>query len=84
MIGTKVQNCHPPKSLHLVNRIIEAFRTGQKDLAEFWISMGGKKVHIRYFAVRNSEGRYLGCVEMTQDITSIQKIEGERRLLDWS
>ncbi|MBU0519300.1 PAS domain-containing protein [bacterium] len=81
VIGNKVQNCHPQKSVHLVNQIVAEFKSGSRDLAEFWIDMAGKKVHIRYFAVRDDAGKYLGCVEMTQDISEIQKIEGQKRLL---
>jgi PAS domain S-box-containing protein len=83
VIGRKVQMCHPQKSIHIVNRIVEAFKTGKKDSAEFWITMGGRLVHIRYFAVRDKKGKYLGTMEVTQDLTDIKKIEGEKRLLDW-
>lgn len=83
VIGRKVQLCHPEKSVHLVNKVVADFKAGKKDLAEFWIKMGPKYVHIRYFPVRNPEGKYLGCMEVTQDIAPIQKITGERRLLDW-
>ncbi len=82
VIGTKVQNCHPQKSLHLVNRILDDFKSGKRNLAEFWIDMKGKKVYIRYFPVRDRNGKYLGCMEVTQDITQIQKIEGQKRLVD--
>jgi uncharacterized protein len=83
VIGRKVQNCHPPKSLHIVTQIVEAFRAGTKDSASFWITMGGKFLLIRYFAVRDKNGSYKGVIEVTQDITDIKKLEGERRLLDW-
>jgi len=82
IIGRKVQQCHPQKSLHLVNQILSDFKSGKRDSAEFWINAKGRKIHIRYFAVRDSAGRYLGCVEATQDITDIQKLKGERRLLE--
>ena len=81
-IGTAVQNCHPQKSVHLVNRILADFRSGNRDLAEFWIDMGGRKVHIRYCPVRSGDGRYLGTLETVQDVTAIQRLSGERRLLD--
>ncbi len=81
VIGRKVQQCHPQKSIHLVNQILSDFKTGKRDSAEFWINLGEKKVYIRYFAVRNKAGRYLGTLEATQDITEIKKIEGEKRLL---
>jgi hypothetical protein len=83
VIGRKVQQCHPQKSVHVVNRILDSFRTGKRNVAEFWIQTGGRLVHIRYFAVRDKAGKYLGTIEVTQDITEIKKIEGERRLLDW-
>jgi len=82
VIGRSVQNCHPPQSVHKVMRIVESFKKGTRDHADFWISMQGKRVHIRYFAVRNPQGKYLGTLEVTQDITGIQGLEGEHRLLD--
>jgi len=84
VIGRKVQQCHPQKSVHVVNRILEAFKNGSRDVAEFWIDLKGRLIYIRYFAVRGKSGEYLGCLEVTQDITNIKKIEGERRLLDWT
>jgi len=83
VIGRKVQNCHPPKSLDVVTRILDTFRDGSRDTAEFWIRLEGRLIHIRYFAVRDAKGAYRGCLEVTQDVTEIQKLEGERRLLDW-
>ena len=83
VIGRKVQLCHPQKSVHTVNRILDAFKTGKKDVAGFWISVNNRLIHIRYFAVRDKDGKYLGTMEVTQDITDIKKIEGEKRLLDW-
>ncbi len=82
VIGRKVQQCHPQKSVHVVNQILEDFRAGKRDVAEFWIDLKGRLVYIRYFAVRSKAGEYLGCLEVTQDITDIKKIEGEKRLLD--
>ncbi|MEW6593175.1 MAG: PAS domain-containing protein [Candidatus Hadarchaeota archaeon] len=82
IIGTKVQDCHPKKSLHVVNKILNDFKSGRKDTFDFWVDMKGRKMYIRYFAVRDAAGKYLGCLEVTQDITEIQKIEGEKRLLD--
>ena len=82
VIGRKVQQCHPQKSVHVVNQILEDFRARKRDMAEFWINLKGRLVYIRYFAVRGKEGEYLGCLEVTQDITDIKKIEGEKRLLD--
>jgi len=82
VLGRKVQNCHPSKSVHVVERILNAFRKGEKDVAEFWIELKGRLVYIRYFPVRDRDGRYIGTLEVTQDITEVKKIEGERRLLD--
>jgi len=83
ILGRKVQNCHPPDSVHVVEKIVEAFRKGEKDEASFWIRMRDDYLLIRYFAVRDSRGRYRGVLEVTQEIGDIQKISGEKRLLDW-
>lgn len=83
VIGRKVQNCHPPQSVHKVQQIIDAFRSGEKSAADFWIEMQGKFLHIRYFAVRDAGGDYRGVVETVQDVTGIRALEGQRRLLDW-
>jgi PAS domain S-box-containing protein len=83
VIGRKVQLCHPKKSVHIVNKILESFKTGKESVAEFWIQTKDRLIHIRYFAVRDENGKYLGTMEVTQDITDIRKIEGEKRLLDW-
>ncbi len=83
VIGRDVRNCHPQKSLHIVNKIIDEFRKGTKDSAIFWIDFKGKKLLIQYFPLRNSKGEYKGVLEVTQDITEIQKLEGEKRLLQW-
>ncbi len=83
IIGREVRNCHPPKSVHLVNQILDAFKSGSRDTAEFWIELGGKFIYIRYFAVRDAAGYYRGCLEVSQDLTQIRKLEGQQRLLDW-
>ena len=83
IVGKKVQQCHPQKSLHKVLQILEAFKDGKKDAAEFWINLKGRQIYIRYFPVRDKDGKYLGTLEVSQDITGIKKIEGEKRLLDW-
>lgn len=83
IIGREVRFCHPPKSVDTVLRILEEFKKGTKSEAEFWIRFKGKVIHIRYFALRNKEGTYKGVIEMSQDITAIQKLEGEQRLLNW-
>jgi uncharacterized protein len=82
IIGRKVQNCHPPQSVDKVQGILDDFRSGKRDSADFWIQMQGKFIHIRYFALRNEDGKYKGTLEVTQEITDIRKLEGERRLLD--
>ncbi|NLE77116.1 MAG: DUF438 domain-containing protein, partial [Chloroflexi bacterium] len=82
VIGRKVQKCHPPTSVHRVQQIVDGFRAGRRDVAEFWIQMRGRFIHIRYLAVRDDEGRYQGALEMVQDVTGIRALEGERRLLD--
>ncbi len=82
VIGRSVQHCHPQKSLHIVNRIVEDLRDGRRDVVEFWMNHQGRFVHVRYFSVRDEDGEYLGTLEVTQDITDIKKLEGEKRLLD--
>jgi PAS domain S-box-containing protein len=81
VIGRKVQNCHPNKSIDKVEDILEGFKKGTLDVAEFWIQLGEQKVYIRYFPVRDAEGKYIGCLEVSQDISKIKEIEGEKRLL---
>jgi len=83
VIGKSVQNCHPKQSVDKVNQILSDFKSGRRDSAEFWINLREKKVYIRYFAVRDKAGRYLGTLEATQDITEIKKIEGEKKLLEY-
>lgn len=80
-IGRKVANCHPPASVHIVERIVEDFKNGRKDVEEFWIKMGERYIYIRYFAVRDDHGNYLGTLEVTQDIRPLQAISGEKRLV---
>lgn len=81
IIGREVKNCHPPKSVHIVEQIVADLRSGKKDHEDFWIKMGEKFVYIRYFAVRNAAGEFLGTLEITQDIKPIQALEGEKRLI---
>jgi len=83
IIGRKVQDCHPKKSIHVVNKLLDDLKNKRRDFAEFWINLEDRKIYIRYFAVRNPNGEYLGCLEVTQDITGIQKITGEKRLLNY-
>lgn len=82
IIGRKVQNCHPPQSMHVVQKIIDDFRSGKRDVAEFWIQMQGMFVHIRYFALRDEAGEYRGVIEVSQNVAGIRALEGEKRLLD--
>ena len=82
IIGRKVQKCHPPASLNRVQQIVDDFRAGRRDEAEFWIQMRGDFLHIRYFAVRDERGEYQGTLEVSQDIGHIRSLEGERRLID--
>lgn len=81
ILGRRVQDCHPPSSVHIVQRILDEMRAGQREVAEFWITPHGRFVHIRYFAVRGEGGEYLGCLEVTQDATALRALSGERRLL---
>jgi len=83
VIGRKVQNCHPGKSVHVVEAILKAFKAGTRDAAEFWIELGGRFILIRYFAVRDKSGTYKGCLEVSQDVTAIRALSGQKRLLDW-
>ncbi|MDP3130882.1 MAG: PAS domain-containing protein, partial [Bacillota bacterium] len=82
IVGRAVSMCHPPQSVHVVMDIIASFRTGKKNHEDFWIKMGNRFVHIRYYAVRDHEGTYLGTLEVTQDIQPIRALEGEKRLVE--
>lgn len=81
ILGRNVSNCHPPASVHIVEKIVEDFKNGVKDQEDFWIQMKDKYILIRYYAVRGEDGEYLGVLEVTQDIKPIQEITGEKRLL---
>jgi DUF438 domain-containing protein len=83
ILGRKVQHCHPPRSVDVVDRIVSDFREGRQSVAEFWIEFHGRFVHIRYFAVRDEDGSYLGTLEVTQDLTRLRALTGERRLLEY-
>ena len=83
IIGRKVQFCHPPESVHVVEQIVNSFRTGEKDVASFWFHMGPKFILIQYFAVRNANKEFKGTLEVSQEISEIQSISGDRKLLDW-
>jgi DUF438 domain-containing protein len=83
ILGRKVQYCHPPKSVHIVNQIVKDFKAGKQDRARFWINMGGRLVYICYYAVRDAQGGFIGTLEVTQDLTEVRSLEGERRLLEY-
>lgn len=84
IIGREVRNCHPPKSVHIVEEILSKFRAGERDEAEFWLELGGNFIHIRYFALRDAKREYRGCLEVSQNVTGIRALEGEQQLLNWS
>ncbi len=83
IIGREVRYCHPPKSVDMVLQIIEAFRTGKKDVAEFWIQIQDQFIHIRFFALRDKDKNYKGVLEIMQEVSKIRELEGNQRLLDW-
>ena len=83
VIGRAVQNCHPPGSVHVVEKILESFKRKEKDTAEFWLSLNDRFLHIRYFALYDQEGAYRGVVEVSQDVMDIRALAGQKRLLDW-
>lgn len=83
ILGRKVQHCHPPKSVHIVEQILDDFKAGRHSVAEFWIPFHDRFVHIRYFAVRDAAGTYQGTLEVTQDLTRLRALAGERRLLEY-
>lgn len=84
ILNRDVRLCHPPASAHIVDKIIEDFRTGKATRAPFWINMKGKMIHIEYFALRNEKGEYLGTLEMSHDVTVYRELEGEQRILSYS
>lgn len=83
VIGRAVKDCHPPKSVAIVEKILEAFKNKEKDRADFWIEMGGRFITISYQAIYDAAGDYVGTLEMSADATEVRKLEGQRRLLDW-
>lgn len=83
VVGRKVQKCHPKKSVDTVQQIVEGFKNGTHDKAEFWINMGDETILIRYFPVYGDDGAYLGVCEVTQEVGWIKRLTGEQRLLDW-
>ena len=83
VLGRDVHNCHPPDSVHIVEKIVDSFRAGEKDKASFWIHMGPQFILIQYFAVRDKKGIFRGTLEVSQEISEIQSLTGDQRLLDW-
>lgn len=81
IIGRTVENCHPPKSAHIVEKLVEDLRTGKKDSESFWIQMGDRFVVISYYAVRDENGEFMGTLEFSQDIAPLRALEGEKRLM---
>lgn len=84
VLGRKVQFCHPPSSVHVVQKILDDFRSGQQSRAAFWITLQGRFIHIEYIALRNEKGEYLGTLEVTQNITHLRELQGEQRLLTYT
>lgn len=81
ILGREVSMCHPPQSVHVVEQIVDSFKSGKKDHEDFWIRIKDQFIHIRYFAVRSKEGEYLGTLEVTQNIKPITELVGEKRLI---
>jgi len=84
ILGRDVRQCHPPASVHIVDKILEDFRSGRQNRAPFWINMHGRMIHIEYFALRNDDGEYLGTLEVTQDLTGYRALQGEKRILSYA
>jgi DUF438 domain-containing protein len=84
ILNRDVRHCHPPASAHIVDKIVEDFKSGKQDRAPFWINLNGKFVHIEYFALRNEKGEYLGTLEVSQDLTDYRNLEGEQRILSYT
>lgn len=83
VIGRNVENCHLPDSVDMVRRILYAFKSGSQDEASFWFQLKGRFILVRFHAIRGETGDYMGCLEISQDVTDIRTLEGERRLLNW-
>ena len=81
VIGRTVQNCHPPQSVHVVEKLLQDFKSGAKDVEDFWIPVKDKFVYIRYFAIRDEEGTYMGTLEFSQNVAAIRELEGQKRIL---
>lgn len=83
ILGRKVQQCHPPSSVHVVEKILNDFKSGKQDSAAFWIEMKGRFIHIEYFALKDENNAYLGTLEVSQDLTEKRQLEGEQRILSY-
>ena len=83
ILNRDVRNCHPPASAHIVDKIIEDFKSGKESRAPFWINMGGKMIHIEYFALRDGQGEYLGTLEVSHNVSGYRALEGEQRILSY-
>ncbi|MBF0506588.1 MAG: PAS domain-containing protein [Nitrospirae bacterium] len=83
IIGRRVQDCHPPKSVPMVQKILDEFRAGTKNSANFWLEMKGRFIYVRYYAVRDASGAYRGTMEVVQDVTDIRNLSGQKKLLYW-
>jgi len=83
ILNRDVRYCHPPGSVHIVDKILDDFKSGKTDRAPFWINMGNKFIHIEYFALRNEKGEYLGTLEVSQDLSEKRKLKGEQRILSY-
>jgi DUF438 domain-containing protein len=84
ILNRDVRHCHPPASAHIVDKILDDFRSGRQDRAPFWINMRGRMIHIEYFALRSDDGEYLGTLEVSQDLTDYRALEGEQRILSYA
>ncbi len=84
ILGRDVRMCHPPSSVHVVDEILNDFKSGKENSAAFWITMQGRFIYIEYFALRSKESEYLGTIEFTQDLTHLRKLEGEQRLVSYT
>jgi uncharacterized protein len=83
ILNRDVRHCHPPASTHIVDKILEDFKSGKQNRAPFWINKGGQFIHIEYFALRNDKGEYLGTLEVSQNLSEYRKLEGEQRILSY-
>ncbi len=84
ILNRDVRLCHPPASAHIVDKIIDDFKSGKESRAPFWINMGGKMIHIEYFALRNDKGEYLGTLEVSHNVQPYRDLEGEQRILSYT